>query len=240
MSESQPERTTSERIVHKLDGSTVVLSSVENVPPQQERQHSGSVHSPISRDEAKHSDFCPVERITIKLDGSRIVEKLDENGKVIATLNGNADAAEAPANSQPTEDVRATPLLPPAPPAASLEASSDAMALAAAIAASGERTVRAASSRAAELRSQLRHEASGGAGRPPKVVVVTGGSGVGKTALAKRLAERGCKLVPQASSAVADVLSRLVGTQEQVAFREAFGPAYNYLVGRVALGDTQK
>jgi len=202
------------RQVHKLDGTTVI----ERVPLQEQGDGMHVSAAPATaEDKGAYDGFSPVERITIKLDGTRIVEQLDEKGHVISTSVGGADGATAKAPPAPEE---ASPA--PAP-------SADEQ-LRKALTATWE-TVRAAGGRAAEMR-----RAAKAMGAPrPKVVVLTGGAGAGKTALAGSLGERGCKVVPQAASAVIEAVSRLVGPEEQAVWREAFAPAFGYLVGRVAL-----
>ena len=202
------------RIIHKLDGST------ERVPL---KEQDGSVQVTALPQEPEQPQqeelsktFHPVQRITIKLDGTKIVEQLDENGDVLSTSAETASPSPSPPD---TSD--------PCFPVVSL--SSLAVPLPDVIQAISD-TVRSASRRA----TVLRREAKSRAALRPKVIVLTGPA-ASKTALANCLQQKGCELVPQASSTVVEALTRLLGQDGQASWRTAFSPAFDSLIDRVGL-----
>eukprot|EP00966_Prymnesium_polylepis_P035856 832330-Prymnesium_polylepis.3 len=77
----------------------------------------------------------------------------------------------------------------------------------------------------------------------PRFVVLTGGSGVGKTTLIDRLAALGHRTVPEAAMRVIDALNSLLddgatdggGPRQQLAWRTAHKSAFGALLGAVAL-----
>ena len=81
---------------------------------------------------------------------------------------------------------------------------------------------------------------------PPLVVVLTGGSGVGKTTLIDRLASFGFSTVPEAAMQVIDSLNTLLddgsggGPEQQLAWRSTHKTAFGNLVGTVALQQEQR
>ena len=70
---------------------------------------------------------------------------------------------------------------------------------------------------------------------PPRLVVLTGGSGVGKTTLIERLAAFGHPIVPEAAMQVIAALNGLIGPQGQLAWRTAHKAAFGELLGAVAM-----
>lgn len=90
---------------------------------------------------------------------------------------------------------------------------------------------------AAEMRSSKAAAAECGAAQTgPKVVVFTGGPGVGKTTLIDALQSRlGCPVVPEAAFKAIDVLNEVAGKPGQLAWRKANASAFGDLVGRIAL-----
>ena len=75
---------------------------------------------------------------------------------------------------------------------------------------------------------------------PPLVVVLTGGSGVGKTTLIDRLASLGFSTVPEAAMQVIDSLNTLLDPEQQLAWRSTHKTAFGNLVGPVALQQEQR
>ena len=75
---------------------------------------------------------------------------------------------------------------------------------------------------------------------PPLVVVLTGGSGVGKTTLIDRLASLGFSTVPEAAMQVIDSLNTLLDPEQQLAWRSTHKTAFGNLVGTVALQQEQR
>jgi predicted ATPase len=76
---------------------------------------------------------------------------------------------------------------------------------------------------------------------PPKVVVLTGASGVGKTSLIQRLADLGYHTVPEAAMQCINVLNTLLddgfsgGPQKQLDWRVKHKEAFADLVGTVQM-----
>ena len=71
--------------------------------------------------------------------------------------------------------------------------------------------------------------------QPPSLVVLTGGSGVGKTTLIDRLSALGYRTVPEASMRVISALNSLIGTESQLAWRTRHKQAFADLLGTVAV-----
>ena len=82
--------------------------------------------------------------------------------------------------------------------------------------------------------------ALGAMASPPLVVVLTGGSGVGKTTLIDRLASLGFGTVPEAAMQVIDSLNTLLDPEQQLAWRSTHKTAFGNLVGTVALQQEQR
>ena len=74
----------------------------------------------------------------------------------------------------------------------------------------------------------------------PPLVVLTGGSGVGKTTLIDRLASLGFSTVPEAAMQVIDSLNTLLDPEQQLAWRSTHKTAFGNLVGTVALQQEQR